>query len=55
MAIHRCKKEKDYSVVDNKLLKSKALSAKAKVVLLTALSMPDDWVFNIRGLSHFCR
>lgn len=55
MAIHRVKKERDYTVLDNEMLRNPNLSLKAKGLLAFVLSRPDDWVFTIRGLAHFCR
>lgn len=55
MAIHHAKKERDYTVIDNAMLRNPNLSLKAKGLMSYMLSRPDDWVFTIRGLAHFCR
>lgn len=55
MAIHRIKKERDFVILDNAMLREPNLSLKAKGLLAFILSRPDDWVFTIRGLAHFCR
>lgn len=54
MAIYRVTKQKNYTIIGNPLHRSKDLSIKAKWTLETCLSMPDDWVFNVKGLAHFC-
>ena len=55
MAIHRTKKEKDFLIIDNAILRAPDLSLKAKGMLAFMLSRPDDWSFSIKGLSKFCR
>lgn len=55
MAIHKATHEKNYTVLDNDILRGKQLSATAKVVLAISLSLPDDWKFNIRGLCSFTK
>ena len=55
MAINRIKKERDFVILDIAMLRNPKLSLKAKGLLAFILSRPDDWVFTIRGLAHFCR
>lgn len=55
MAIHRIRKERDYLIIDNAILRDPKLSLKAKGLLAFMLSRPDDWSFSIKGLSKFCR
>lgn len=55
MAIIRNQNKENYTVVDNKILKNKNLSLKARGMLLTLLSLPDDWDFSENGLEAlFC-
>lgn len=50
----REKKERQYSVIDNTILKDNRLSAKAKWIFCYLLSLPDDWIINIVELkNHF--
>lgn len=51
MAIHHTKKERDYTVFDNEMLRNPNLSLKAKGLLAYMLSRPPDWAFSVRGLS----
>lgn len=51
MAIIRIKKEKNYTVVDNGYLNDLRLSAREIGVMNKVLSLPDDWVFSVRGLT----
>lgn len=51
MSVYRIHKEKDYSVIDNHLFKDKNLSLRGKGLLALILSLPDDWNYNIEGLS----
>lgn len=52
MAIHRLKKEKDFLIIDNSVLRDPTLSLKAKGLLAYMLSRPDDWVFSVKGLAN---
>lgn len=55
MAIIRNKNKENYTVVDSAILKNKNLSLKARGMLLTLLSLPDDWEFSENGLEAlFC-
>lgn len=51
MAILRKVKKSDFTVIDNNVFKNKDLSYKAKGLLCTMLSLPDDWNFSEDGLS----
>ena len=55
MAVYRVERTKDYTVMSNHHLKDTALSLKAKGLLSLMLSLPDDWNFNMRGLSSICK
>lgn len=54
MSIHKCDHQQDFLILSNAILRSPNLSLKAKGLLAFCLSLPEDWVFNIRGLTHFC-
>jgi len=45
------RKTKNYTCIDNGIFKDSSLSAKAKGVLCTILSLPPDWDFSIVGIS----
>ena len=51
MPIFRTHKDKNFTVVDLDILKNKNLSYGAKGLLITCLSLPEDWEFSIRGLA----
>lgn len=43
--------EKDYTTVHNGFLRDKSLSINARGILITMLSLPDNWNFSIKGLA----
>ena len=45
------KKDKNYTVIDNGIFKDTNLSYKAKGLLCTLLSLPNDWKISIEGLA----
>lgn len=51
MSVMRVKKDKNYSVISNCLLRDKDISLKAKGLLCVMLSLPDKWEFSIAGLA----
>ena len=55
MSICRVNKNKDYTVMSNHHLKNKNLSLKAVGLLSKILSMPDDYIITINGLSSLCK
>lgn len=44
-------KRDDFTIIDNSIFKNKNLSLKAKGLLCTLLSLPDNWNFSEIGLS----
>ena len=50
MAVLRKVKKTDYTVIDNSIFKNKQLTLKAKGMICTMLSLPDDWNFSEMGL-----
>ena len=55
MAVYRVERTRDYTAMSNHHLKDTNLSLKAKGLLSLMLSLPDDWNFNMRGLSSICK
>lgn len=55
MAVFRVERTRDYTVMSNHHLKNRALSLKAKGLLSLMLSLPDDWDYTTKGLSHICK
>lgn len=53
MAIFKVAERKHYVNVNMDILTSKDLTAMEKVVLIFALSRPDNWKFTIRGIAYF--
>lgn len=51
MSVYRRHKRTDFSVIDNHVFKDKDLTLKAKGLLATILSLPDDWKYSIEGLT----
>jgi len=55
MAVCRVKKNKNYTSMSNYHLRDMNLSNKARGILSTMLSLPDDWDYTTRGLSKICK
>ncbi|MBR1826629.1 MAG: hypothetical protein IJ771_02805 [Clostridia bacterium] len=53
MPVLRKDKTRDYTVVANDVFQDSCLSLKAKGLMGLAMSLPDDWNFNLRGLAGF--
>jgi len=53
--IVREERTENFTVMGNYHLKDKRLSLKAKGLLSILLSLPEDWVFNMRGLATLSR
>ena len=51
MPIFRVHKENNYTTIDNNIFKNKELSWKGTGLLVTMLSLPDNWNFSINGLA----
>lgn len=52
MAVFRKVKKSDFTVIDNNIFKNAKLTLKAKGMICTMLSLPDDWQFNEEGLAQ---
>ena len=50
MGVFRVEKTKNYTVMSNFHFKDKKISWKAKGMLSTMLSLPEDWDYSIKGL-----
>ncbi len=55
MAIFRVEKTRDFTVMSNHHLKNNKLTLKSKGLLSLILSLPEDWDYTLKGLSHICR
>lgn len=55
MSIVRINKTDRYTVMSNYHFWEKKMSLKAKGMLSFMLSLPDDWVYSIRGLVSLCK
>ena len=55
MAVIRANKNKNYTVMSNQHLRDKRLSLKARGLLSTVLSLPEDWEYSIAGLVAICK
>ena len=53
--VFRVERNKNFTVMANYHLKDKRLSLKAKGLLSVMLSLPDDWNYNMKGLSRLSR
>lgn len=52
MAVLRKSKKSDYTIVDNNIFKNSKLTLKAKGMICTMLSLPDNWQFSEEGLAQ---
>jgi hypothetical protein len=55
MAVFRVEKTRDYTVMANHHLRNTELSLKAKGLLSLMLSLPENWDYTTKGLSHICK
>jgi len=55
MPIIRTEKKNNFTVIDNCFLRDKELSLKAKGLLAAMLSLPEEWVYSVRGLAAICK
>ena len=55
MAVHRTPKHKNYTMIDNKVLRNKQLSLQAKGLLILMLSQSESWQFSVKGLAAICK
>lgn len=55
MPVMRVNKNKNYTTMSNTHLRDKNLSLKARGLLSTILSLPDNWSYSIAGLVSICK
>ena len=55
MAVCRVEKNKNYTTMSNFHLRDPNLSNKARGLLSTMLSLPDNWDYTTRGLAKICK
>ena len=55
MAIFRVHKTKNFTTINNYLIKDERLSLKDKGMMLVLLSLPDNWNFSVKGLETICK
>lgn len=55
MAVFRVERTTGYTVMSNHHLRNRELSLKAKGLLSQMLSLPEDWDYTLKGLSHINR
>ena len=49
--IERTKKKRKFTIVDNSLLLDTRLTARARLIMAIVISLPDNWDFNVVGIS----
>ena len=55
MPVFRVERNTGYTVMSNHHLRNKELTLKAKGLLSQMLSLPEDWDYTLKGLSHINR
>lgn len=55
MAVCRVEKNKNYTTMSNYHLRDRNLSNKARGLLSTMLSLPEEWDYTTRGLAAICK
>lgn len=55
MAVIRVHKTENYTVMSNVHLRDKSITLKARGLLSTILSLPDDWKYSMSGLTSICK
>lgn len=53
--LYKVKKDSHFTVISNKLLRSKKLNPKQKGLLLKVLSLPNTWRFSVSGIVRICK
>lgn len=53
--IYKVPKNSHFTVISNKLLRSKKLNPKQKGLLLKVLSLPNTWRFSVSGIVRICK
>ena len=55
MSTIRIVKDKNFTVMTNRHLRDAKLSLKARGLMSTMLSLPDNWDYSVKGLEKICR
>ncbi len=55
MAVIRVEKNANYTTICNACLRDPRLSLRAKGLLAICLSLPDDWIYSVKGLTNMCK
>ena len=53
--LYKVPKNSHFTVISNKLLRSKKLNPKQKGLLLKVLSLPNTWRFSVSGIVRICK
>lgn len=53
--IFRVEKSREFVVMNNRFLREKRMSLKAKGLLALCLALPEDWEYSINGLCAICK
>ena len=53
--VFRVEKNREFVVMNNKFLREKQMSLKAKGLLAMCLALPDDWEYSLNGLVAICK
>ena len=53
--VFRVEKNREFVVMNNKFLREKEMSLKAKGLLALCLSLPEDWQYSLNGLCAICK
>ena len=51
----KIQKQKDFTVVDNHILKDKRVSLKARGLYITVMGLSDDWELSLSGLEKILK
>ena len=55
MAIYRVHKTKNFTTINNYLIRDENLNLKDKGMMVVLLSLPDGWDFSVMGLEAICK
>ena len=53
--VFRVEKNREFVVMNNRFLREKEMSLKAKGLLALCLSLPEDWEYSLNGLCAICK
>ncbi len=49
------RKNDNFTIVDNEILRDKTISLKAKAIHITVMSLPDNWDFSVKGIAEIVK